>query len=232
LILVGVHTIETILIVEDEAVIRDTVAAELRAEGYEALTATDGITALHMAREREPDLVILDILLPEIDGLSVCRAIRRSSDVPIIILTARGATLDKITGLESGADDYVVKPFSMGELLARVRANLRRTRPAEPPTRLQSGDLELDIIVRRAALNGQELYLTHKEFSLLAELMRNQGAVLSHDLLLARVWGEEYVGSRHTVAVHVRWLREKIEKDASAPKRILTVRGVGYRFER
>jgi DNA-binding response OmpR family regulator len=222
-----------VLLVEDEATLRDTLALNLRSEGYEVVTAGDGLSGLKVARAELPDLIILDLMLPELDGLSLTRMLRRDSTVPIIMLTARGTEIDKIAGLETGADDYVVKPFSLGELLARVRANLRRaasdTRP--PATRLQAGDLALDLLGRRALLGEAEVRLTHREFDLLAELMRNQGAVLSRDLLLTRVWGYDYVGDTHTVDVHIRWLREKIEVDPSAPERITTVRGVGYRFE-
>ncbi len=222
-----------ILVIEDEATLRDTLALNLRSEGYDTLTAGDGVTGLNMAREADPDLVILDLMLPELDGLSLCRMLRRTSNVPIIMLTARGTEMDKITGLETGADDYVVKPFSLGELLARVRANLRRARSETPAaeTRLQAGDLALDLLARRALLGEREIKLTQREFDLLAELMRNRGAVLSRDLLLTRVWGYDYIGDSHTVDVHVRWLREKIEIDPSAPQRIVTVRGIGYRFE-
>ncbi|MGH2521457.1 MAG: response regulator [Anaerolineales bacterium] len=222
-----------ILVVEDEATVRDTLALNLRAEGFEVLTSGDGAEGLLLAREQSPDLIILDLMLPQLDGLSLCRILRRDSDVPIIMLTARGTEMDRIAGLETGADDYVVKPFSLGELLARVRANLRRARgeARATSTRLQAGDLSLDLLARRAMLGQAELKLTHREFDLLAELMRNQGAVLSRDLLLTRVWGYDYVGDSHTVDVHVRWLREKIEQDPSAPKRLTTVRGVGYRFE-
>ncbi|MEP7359573.1 MAG: response regulator transcription factor [Anaerolineales bacterium] len=222
-----------ILIVEDETTLRETLALNLRAEGHEVIAAGDGAIGLHMAREQAPDLVILDLMLPELDGLSLCRMLRRDSNVPIIMLTARGTEMDKIAGLETGADDYVVKPFSLGELLARVRANLRRARTdtRSEASRLQSGDLALDLLARRALLAGEEIKLTHREFDLLAELMRNQGAVLSRDLLLTRVWGYDYGGDSHTVDVHVRWLREKVEVDPSAPTRITTVRGVGYRFE-
>ena len=222
-----------ILLVEDEATVRNTLALNLRAEGHEVLTAEDGSAGLSLAREQTPDLIILDLMLPELDGLSICRILRRDSDVPIIMLTARGTEMDRIAGLETGADDYVVKPFSLGELLARVRAHLRRTRGEKraSATRLQAGELTLDLLSRRANLGTVELKLTHREFDLLAELMRNHGAVLSRDLLLTRVWGYDYVGGSHTVDVHIRWLREKIEDDASLPKRITTVRGVGYRFE-
>jgi len=223
-----------ILIVEDEATVRDMLALNLRAEAFEVITAADGATGLQLAREQSPDLIILDLMLPEIDGLSLCRMLRRDSEVPIIMLTARGTEMDRITGLETGADDYVVKPFSLGELLARVRAQLRRAgseKRASAATRLQAGDLALDLVARRAKLGEAELKLTNREFDLLAELMRNRGAVLSRDLLLTRVWGYDYVGDSHTVDVHIRWLREKIEEDPSNPKRITTLRGVGYRFE-
>lgn len=223
----------TILIVEDEDTVRETVTQALQAEGFNVLTATDGLAGLRTARDNDPALVLLDLMLPEMDGLSLCRALRRDSDVPIIMLTARGTEMDKIIGLETGADDYVVKPFSLGELLARVRSLLRRTRSDSPQEqmRLISGNLKLDISSRRVALDGEEIHLTQKEFNLLAELMRNTGAVLSRDLLLEKVWGYTYIGSTHTVDVHVRWLREKIEKEPSCPQRIITVRGVGYRFE-
>ncbi len=235
--MIGSQQMPKILLVEDEATVRDTLALNLRAENYEVLTAADGVEGLHLAREQAADLIILDLMLPELDGLSLCRMLRRDSGsnatVPIIMLTARGTEMDCITGLETGADDYVVKPFSLGELLARVRATLRRARTDHraPATRLSSNELNLDLLARRAYLDQAELRLTHREFDLLAELMRNQGAVLSRDLLLNRVWGYDYVGDSHTVDVHIRWLREKIEADPSAPKRITTVRDVGYRFE-
>lgn len=223
-----------ILIIEDEATVRDTLALSLRAEGFEVVTAQTGDEGLILAREADPDLILLDLMLPNLDGLSICRMLRRTSEVPIIMLTARGTEMDRITGLETGADDYVVKPFSLGELIARVRAHLRRgqngSRTAK--TVLQSGDLTLDPAMRRAARGDQALRLTQKEFDLLAELMHNRGAVLSRDLLLTHVWGYDYVGDSHTVDVHIRWLREKIEDDPSTPERITTVRGVGYRFEK
>ncbi|HLF27306.1 MAG TPA: response regulator transcription factor [Anaerolineae bacterium] len=223
----------TLLIIEDETTVRETLARNFKAEGFEVLSAADGIEGLRLAREHNPDLIVLDLMLPEMDGLSVCRILRKESDLPIIMLTARGTEMDKIVGLETGADDYVVKPFSFGELLARVRANLRRvdSDSRQARTRLHSGDLQLDLIGRRAYRAEAELRLTHKEFDLLAELIRNKGAVLSRDLLLTQVWGYDYVGDTHTVDVHIRWLREKVEDNPSEPKRITTVRGVGYRFE-
>lgn len=223
----------TLLIVEDEATVRETLARNLKVEGFSVLSAADGAEGLHLAREKNPDLIILDLMLPEMDGLSVCRVLRKESDVPVIILTARGTEMDKIVGLETGADDYVVKPFAFGELLARVRANLRRvdSKGRQARARLQSDDLQLDLIARRVHRGNAELRLTPKEFDLLAELMRNKGAALSRDLLLTQVWGYDYPGDSHTVDVHIRWLREKVEDEPSHPKRITTVRGVGYRFE-
>jgi DNA-binding response OmpR family regulator len=222
---------EKILLVDDEPPLLDTLALNLRNAGYQVVTASDGAAALDVARAETPDLVILDLMLPELDGLTVCRSLRQSSDLPILILTARTGELDKIVGLESGADDYLTKPFSLGELQARVRALLRRAGSTRATDDLQSGNLTLNLVSRRAFLDETELVLSPKEFSLLAELMRHQGAVLSRDLLLTRVWGYDFYGDTRTVDVHVRWLREKIETDASKPERIVTVRGIGYRFE-
>ncbi|MBN1265370.1 MAG: response regulator transcription factor [Anaerolineales bacterium] len=222
---------QKIVIVEDDPTVCDMLALNLRAEGYEVLTAEDGETGLALAREADPDLVVLDIMLPVLDGLTVCRILRRSSEVPIIVLTARGTESDKIIGLETGADDYIVKPFSLGEFLARVRAALRRGKGPEDHTSVVSGDLKMDFISRRVFQGENELTLAPREFELLASLVRNKGAVLSRDILLARVWGDEYLGDSRTVDVHIRWLRQKLEKDPSHPERIITVRGVGYRFE-
>ncbi len=222
---------DRILIVEDEPSLLETLALNLRAGGYDVVTASDGASALEVARAASPDLVILDLMLPELDGLTVCRSLRQASDVPILILTARTGELDKIIGLESGADDYLTKPFSLGELQARIRALLRRAGPRRLGDELRAGDLTLNLVSRRAFLGDRELVLSPKEFSLLAELVRHQGAVLSRDLLLTRVWGYDYYGDSRTVDVHVRWLREKIEPNPSQPTRITTVRGIGYRFE-
>lgn len=222
-----------ILVVEDDTGLREALAYNLSHEGYTVLSATNGLQAIDVARREIPSVIILDLMLPDLDGLSVCRNLRRepaTADTAILILTARGGEVDKIVGLETGADDYLTKPFSLGELLARVRAMLRRTRSATPRDVLQSGELILDLITRRALHHGQELVLTPKEFGLLAELMRHRGAVLSRDLLLDRVWGYDYYGDTRTVDVHVRWLREKIETDPAHPTRIQTVRGLGYRF--
>jgi DNA-binding response OmpR family regulator len=221
----------SVLVVEDDKTVRETLALNLDSEGYKVYSAEDGEQGLEMARKKKPDLVVLDVMLPNLDGLTVCRILRRESEVPIILLTARGTETDKIIGLETGADDYVVKPFSLGEFLARVRAALRRGRSPSPVTELSSSDLRLDLVARRAFLDDDEIQLAPREFELLATLMRNSGAVLSRDLLLARVWGDDYPGDSRTVDVHIRWLRQKIEPDPSKPERIVTVRGVGYRFE-
>lgn len=222
---------EKILLVDDEPTLLDTLAFNLRASGYEVLTAADGVAALEVARAETPQLVILDLMLPELDGLTVCRNLRHVSDIPILVLTARTGELDKIVGLESGADDYMTKPFSLGELQARIRALLRRAGTRQSSDEMRSADLLLNLVSRRAYLGERELVLSPKEFSLLAELMRHQGAVLSRDLLLTRVWGYDFYGDARTVDVHVRWLREKIEENPSQPVRISTVRGIGYRFE-
>jgi DNA-binding response OmpR family regulator len=225
------HGMTRVLIVEDDATIREALALNLRAEGYAVSVASDGEAGLAAARSERPDLVVLDVMLPELDGLSVCRILRRESRVPIILLTARGTEMDKIIGLETGADDYIVKPFSLGEFLARARAALRRGATAAPAQELTSGDLRLDLQGRRAYLRDGELALTPREFDLLLTLMRNPGVVLTRDLLLSKVWGDHYPGETRTVDVHISWLRKKIEADPAAPTRIATVRGVGYRFE-
>lgn len=220
-----------ILVVEDDGTVRDTLAMNLRAEGYDVHTAGNGEEGLRLGREVEPDLIVLDVMLPELDGLTVCRVLRRESQVPIILLTARGTESDKIIGLETGADDYIVKPFSLGEFLARVRAALRRGEAAAPRDELRAGDFRLDLIGRRAYQSDLELQLAPREFELLSTFMRNKGAVLTRDMLLANVWGDNYIGDERTVDVHIRWLRQKIEAEPSDPQHIVTVRGVGYRFE-
>lgn len=224
-----------IVVVEDDAVLAETLADNLSQEGYKVSTVADGELAYKKIVDAPPDLIILDVMLPRLDGLSLCRMIRReptTSHIPIIMLTARSSEVDKIVGLESGADDYVAKPFALGELLARIRAVMRRApnRPAAQDE-LVSGALRLDLTGRHAYLNEVELKLSHKEYDLLAELMRNEGVVLSRDLLLSKVWGYDYFGDRRTVDVHIRWLRKKVEDDPSSPTRIVTVRGIGYRFE-
>lgn len=225
-----------VIIIEDEETLIKNLADKLQSEGFKVVTALDGEDGLEKIRSENPDLVILDIMLPKLDGLSICRMVRHdtsTSHIPIIMLTARGTEVDKIVGLESGADDYIVKPFGLGEFLARVRAVMRR---APGPLAIQqdemvSNDLRLNLTSRRVFKGEEEIKLSNKEFDLLAELMRNQGAVLSRDLILTKVWGYDYFVDKRTVDVHIRWLREKLEEDPSNPRRIATVRGVGYRFE-
>ena len=225
-----------ILIVEDDATLSEKLAEKLRAENYEVLTFLDGESGWEHIRSERPDLIVLDIMLPGLDGLSICRMIRGDATtmhIPVIMLTARGAEVDKIVGLESGADDYVVKPFGLGEFLARVRALLRRVREGATIQyhELASSNLRLNLTGRRVFKEEREIKLSNKEFDLLAELMRNKNVVLSRDLILTKVWGYDYFVDKRTVDVHIRWLREKIEDDPSSPERIITVRGVGYRFE-
>ena len=224
-----------VLIIEDEETLARTLAEKLRADSFNVVTVFDGEDGLEKIREERPDLIVLDIMLPKLDGLSLCRIVRRDATmahIPIIMLTARGTEVDKIVGLESGADDYVVKPLALGEFLARVRAVMRRA-PGRPALQdeLASNDLRLSLTGRRLFRDNEETKLSNKEFDLLAELMRNKGVVLSRDLILTKVWGYDYFVDKRTVDVHIRWLREKIEDDPSDPKRIVTVRGVGYRFE-
>ena len=223
-----------ILVVDDEPTLVQTISYNLRREGHEVLTAGDGVVAIETARRESPDLIVLDLMLPRLDGLEVCRAVRRDSAIPILMLTARADEVDKVVGLEIGADDYMTKPFSMRELMARVKAMLRRAQfvPAKtaPTEVVRSGDLEIDFRQRRATRAGQVLTMKPKEFELLLFLAQNPGSVFSRDQLLDRVWGYERMVDTRTVDVHVRWLREKIEVTPSAPTRIETVRGVGYRF--
>lgn len=224
----------TILLIEDNTTLAETLRYNLEREGYAVLQADDGIQGLELIHQEKPDIVVLDIMLPRLDGFSVCRIVRQESDIPIIMLTARQDEVDRIAGLELGADDYVTKPFSLGELLARIRAILRRTE-RQPGSinreTLQVGGISVDIKSRRAWRDGQELSLPQKEFDLLTCLMRNRGIALSRDLLLERVWGNDFMGDNRTVDVHIRWLRGKIETDPAHPNYIQTVRGIGYRFE-
>lgn len=228
---------KNVLIIEDEQTLVNNLADKLRAEGFEVSTAMDGETGWDKVRSEKPDLIVLDIMLPGLDGLSLCRMVRNETStmhIPIIMLTARGTEVDKIVGLESGADDYIVKPFGLGEFLARVRAVMRRVVSGPvglTQDELNSGDLTLNLTGRRVFKKDEEIKLSNKEFDLLTELMRNKNAVLSRDLILTKVWGYDYFVDKRTVDVHIRWLREKIEDDPSSPRRIITVRGVGYRFE-
>jgi len=231
----------TILVVEDDRTLQGVLDYNLRKEGYSVLAASDGVQALDVARSGRPDLVILDIMLPGIDGLEVCRILRGEMTVPILMLTARTDEVDRVVGLEIGADDYVTKPFSMRELLARVRAMLRRAemmpQPPAPsagedvPSSVTVGDLHIDLARHNVSLRGSKVELSLKEFDLLAFLASNRGRVFSRDELLERVWGYDYSGDTRTVDVHVSWLRRKVEDDPAYPRRLVTVRGVGYKFE-
>ena len=230
-----------VLIVEDEPTLLETLEYNLIRQNYEVFTANNGPAALQAARREQPDLILLDIMLPGLDGFEVCRILRQEMNVPILMLTARDEEVNKIVGLEVGADDYMTKPFSMRELLARVKALLRRERlireelAAESEgagaERLVFGDLTIDLARREVLRQGEPLRLKPREYELLVFLARNRSMVLSRDLILERVWGWDYVGSSRTVDVHVHWLREKIEPDPANPTRIVTVRGIGYRFE-
>lgn len=229
-----------ILIVEDDQTLLEVLKYNLDKEGYDVLTASDGVRALEIARSESPALVILDIMLPKLDGYAVCRILRQEMTVPILMLTAKTEELDKVVGLELGADDYMTKPFSMRELVARIRAMLRRTemttRELSPvgeaaSSSFRAGNLEIDVARHKVSRSSQIIDLTPTEFALLAFLGRNCGQVFSRDHLLEKVWGYDYAGDTRTVDVHVRWLRQKIEVDPSHPKHLLTVRGVGYKFE-
>ena len=233
---------EKILVVEDEPTLVETLRYNLKRQGYVVSVATDGLMALSLARKEQPDLILLDIMLPEMDGIEVCRILRQEMTAPIIMLTARDEEIDKVVGLEVGADDYITKPFSMRELIARVKANLRRVRLTREESvspkkgegeaqRLTYGDLVVDLGRREVLKGGQPVAMTPREFDLLAFLARNRGIALSRDLILERVWGWDFAGGTRTVDVHIRGLREKLEADPAHPTRIVTVRGAGYRFE-
>lgn len=232
---------DLILVVEDDLTLLETLEYNLSGEGYQVVTAADGLTALEIARQEQPDLIVLDLMLPRLDGFEVCRILRRETNVPILMLTARTEEVDRVVGLEVGADDYLTKPFSMRELLARVKALLRRVRlireemagaqGVSATEQLAFDDLVIDLDRREVLVRGEALHLKPKEFDLLVFLARHTGMALSRDLLLERVWGWDYGGGSRTVDVHVRWLREKIEADPANPEHIVTVRGVGYCFE-
>jgi DNA-binding response OmpR family regulator len=228
---------QTVLIVEDEDNLLEALKYNLVREGYQVHTARDGDEGLAAARSSRPDLVILDVMLPRLDGFELCRILRRETNIPIMMLTAKGEEIDRVVGLELGADDYVTKPFSMRELLVRVRNMLRRAQvapegvDAAAPQALKSGDLEVDLTSHTARRAGELLNMKPKEFQLLALLVSNKGRAFTRDQILERLWGHDYIGDTRTVDVHVRWLREKIEQDPGRPKRIATIRGVGYRFE-
>lgn len=225
-----------VLVVDDDPPSVKMIGFLLREEGYQVLTADNGLAALEIVRRESPDLVILDVMMPHIDGLEVCRRIREKADVPIIFLSAKGETADRVTGLEVGADDYLAKPFEPAELLARVKAVLRRSEAfavEEVQSRLSVGDVSLDPLSNKVVLaNGREADLTPIEFRLLHVLMRNAGRILSHDVLMSSVWGYDYEGYSNQIAVYMRRLRMKIEDDPNNPRYLVTVRGLGYKFER
>lgn len=233
---------EKILVVDDEISLQETLTYNLKKEGYVVEVVGDGLAALELFRSIKPDLVILDVMLPGLDGFEICRTLRQESNTPVLMLTARDDEIDRVVGLEVGADDYLPKPFSMREMIARVKALLRRVRlireevgfavsEAAPQKNLVFGNLEIDLNRREVRLDGNVLPCKPKEFELLTFMGQHQGRVLTRDLILERVWGWGYTVDSRTVDVHIRWLREKIEKVPELPQRIVTVRGMGYRFD-
>ena len=229
-----------ILVIDDEPKIVEICQDYLLKAGFDVVHAYDGPSGLAVAQRSHPDLVVLDLMLPAMDGLDVCRELRRESNVPIIMLTARVEEADKLIGLELGADDYITKPFSLRELLARIRAMLRRaemlkqeaaSREEAMPAVMIARGLEVDLARHQVSLGGSILDLSPKEFELLVFLMRNRSRAFTRDYLLEKVWGYDYAGDSRTVDVHIRWLRQKIEADPSRPQYLLTVRGYGYKFE-
>ena len=234
---------EKILVVEDEISLQETLAYNLEKQGYQVEISGDGRTALEKARQFQPDLIILDIMLPELDGIEVCRILRQEMNTLVLMLTARDDEIDRVVGLEVGADDYMIKPFSMRELMARVKAMLRRLRlfkqeldnaaaDGQKTNRILKFDkLSLDSTRREVYLDENLLALKPKEYELLLFMAEHRGQVLSREMILERVWGWDYIGDSRTVDVHVRWLRKKIEADPAHPAHIITVRGAGYRFE-
>jgi two-component system, OmpR family, response regulator RegX3 len=227
----------TIFVVEDEASFVEALSIGLRREGFEVVVAVDGAEALDRFDAINPDLVLLDVMLPKVSGVEVCRQLRKKTQIPIIMVTAKSAEIDTVVGLEVGADDYVTKPYRLRELVARIRAVLRRADGARPvplltPGMLEVGDVRLDPEEHRASVNGGELALPLKEFELLHLLLANAGRVLPRETLIDRVWGSDYVGDTKTLDVHVKRLRSKIEPDPANPTRIITIRGLGYKYER
>lgn len=233
---------DKILVVDDEISLQETLAYNLKKQGYDVVTTGDGAEAIELAREIEPDLIVLDVMLPGLDGFEICRILRREMTTPVLMLTARDDEIDRVVGLEVGADDYLAKPFSMRELIARVKAMLRRVRldqesisqkeTVKPSSGIMMFDnLRIDMTRREITLDEAVVPFKPKEYELLTFFAQHQGQVLSRELILERVWGWDFIGDSRTVDVHVRWLREKIEVDPANPERIITVRGAGYRFE-
>jgi DNA-binding response OmpR family regulator len=228
----------SVLVVEDEENLLEALRYNLEREGYQVHTATDGGEGLDLARRLKPSIVLLDIMLPTLDGFEICRILRRESEVPILMLTAKGEEVDRVVGLELGADDYITKPFSIRELVARVRNTLRRSRYLEQGIisdaecqNFQVGNLEIDLTSHEAKLTGQPLNLKPKEFDLLALLVANKGRAFTRDQILERVWGYDYIGQTRTVDVYISWLREKLQEDPTTARSIVTIRGVGYRLD-
>lgn len=219
-----------LLLIDDEPTLVETVQTKLRKEGYTVFTAGTAEDGMRLFRQVKPDLLLLDVMLPNRSGFDLCRAIRRDSNVPIIFLTARASEADRVAGLELGGDDYVVKPFDLAELAARVKAVLRRSTGESPPEVVEIGNLRIDPRTHEATREGAPVPLSPKEFALLYFLARNRGQVFSRDALLDRVWGHDAFVSSRTIDVHVRWIRERIEADPSKPAFLVTVRGVGYKF--
>ncbi len=232
---------ETILVVEDEPALRDTLTYNLKKDGFTVEAVGDGRSAIEVARRLKPDLIVLDLMIPEIDGFEVCRILRKEMPTPILMLTARDDEIDRVVGLEVGADDYLTKPFSMRELMARVKAQLRRTRimqeelakitPEKQHEIKTFGNLVVNLTRQEVLLDDEPLPLKPQEYQLLLFFAEHKGQMLSREFVLERVWGWDFIGDSRTVDVHVRWLRQKIEVDAGNPIRIVTVRGGGYRFE-
>lgn len=229
-----------ILIVEDDQTLLNVLKYNLVKEGYDVLTAADGVQALDVARSNRPELIVLDIMLPKLDGFEVCRILRREMTTPILMLTAKAGETDKVVGLELGADDYMTKPFSMREFLARIRAMLRRTELMKAtassvkdliPSLIKVGEIEVDLARHTVSRSGTPIDLSPKEFDLLGFLVKNKEQAFTRDQLLEKVWGYDYAGDTRTVDVHIRWLRQKIEIDPASPEHLLTVRGIGYKFE-
>jgi DNA-binding response OmpR family regulator len=233
---------ETVLVVEDEPALRDTLVYNLKKDGFTVESVGDGRSAIESARRLKPDLIVLDLMLPEIDGFEVCRILRKEMITPILMLTARDDEIDRVVGLEVGADDYLTKPFSMRELMARVKAQMRRARlmreelgksneTQKQQQKLKFDNLVINITRREVTLDGEPLALKPQEYELLVFFAEHKGQMLSREFVLERVWGWDFIGDSRTVDVHVRWLRQKIEDDPAKPTRIVTVRGGGYRFE-
>ena len=235
---------EKILVVDDEISLQETLAYNLKKQGYDVKTIGDGADAIELAREWSPELIILDVMLPGLDGFEICRILRQEMTTPILMLTARDDEIDRVVGLEVGADDYLAKPFSMRELIARVKALLRRVRLIREEAAINEGEdgkpkaevlefdnLILDMVRHEIKIDDRVVAFKPKEYELLTFFAQHQGQVLSREMILERVWGWDFIGDSRTVDVHVRWLREKIEQNPENPRRIITVRGAGYRFE-